>query len=40
LDDSATSHEAVAELQAETLLPDGLLMRTNHYLNNLLPQNR
>src|SRR5205814_4285161 len=38
LDGYAASHEAVAELQKEDVLPAELTMRTNKYLNNLIEQ--
>jgi len=38
LDGYAASHEAVAELQEEKLLPAALVVRTNRYLNNLIEQ--
>ena len=38
LDGYAASHEAVAELQEEKLLPADLIVRTNRYLNNLIEQ--
>src|SRR6266404_3607624 len=36
LDGYAASHEAVAELQKEDVLPAELTVRTNKYLNNLI----
>ena len=38
LDGYAASHVAVAELQEEGVLPAGLTMRTNKYLNNVIEQ--
>jgi len=38
LDGYAASHEAVAELQAEGVLPPTLTVRTNRYLNNVIEQ--
>jgi transposase-like protein len=38
LDGYAASHAAVAELQAEDVLPDNLIVRTNRYLNNVIEQ--
>ncbi len=38
LDGYAASHVAVAELQAENLLPADLVVRTNRYLNNIIEQ--
>src|SRR4030095_9477084 len=38
LDGYAASHEAVAELQEEGILPAKLLVRTNRHLNNLIEQ--
>jgi transposase-like protein len=38
LDGYAASHEAVAELQAEGVLPPTLIVRTNRYLNNVIEQ--
>jgi transposase-like protein len=38
LDGSQASHQAVAELKAEGVLPAQTLVRTNKYLNNLIEQ--
>jgi transposase-like protein len=38
LDGSRASHQAVAELKAEGILPAETLVRTNKYLNNLIEQ--
>lgn len=38
LDGYAASHEAVAELQEEDVLPTDLTVRTNKYLNNVIEQ--
>jgi transposase-like protein len=38
LDGYAASHVAVAELQEEDVLPAGLTVRTNKYLNNVIEQ--
>jgi transposase-like protein len=38
LDGYTASHAAVAELQAENILPFTLTVRTNRYLNNLIEQ--
>jgi transposase-like protein len=38
LDGYAASHEAVAELQAEGVLPPTLTVRTNRYLKNVIEQ--
>jgi transposase-like protein len=38
LDGYAASHAAVAQLQAEKILPANLLVRTNRYLNNVIEQ--
>src|SRR5262245_33729280 len=38
LDGSQASHQAVAELKAEGVLPAQTLVRTNRYLNNLIEQ--
>ena len=38
LDGYAASHVGVAELQEEDVLPAGLTMRTNKYLNNVIEQ--
>jgi len=38
LDGSRASHQAVAELKAEGVLPAQTLVRTNKYLNNLIEQ--
>ena len=38
LDGYAASHVAVAELQEEDILPAGLTVRTNKYLNNVIEQ--
>jgi transposase-like protein len=38
LDGSRASHQAVAELKAEGVLPTQTLVRTNKYLNNLIEQ--
>jgi transposase-like protein len=36
LDGYAASHAAIAELQAEGLLPPALIVRTNRYVNNVI----
>src|SRR5262245_27016744 len=38
LDGSRASHQAVAELKAEGVLPAQTLVRTNKYLNNMIEQ--
>jgi transposase-like protein len=38
LDGSQASHQAVAELKAEGVLPAQTLVRTNKYLNNMIEQ--
>ena len=38
LDGSQASHQAVAELKAEGVLPAQTLVRTSKYLNNLIEQ--
>src|SRR5262245_56818917 len=38
LDGSRASHQAVAELKAEGVLPAQTVVRTNKYLNNLIDQ--
>jgi transposase-like protein len=38
LDGSRASHQAVAELKAEVVLPAQTLVRTKKYLNNLIAQ--
>jgi transposase-like protein len=38
LDGYAASHVAVAALQEEAILPTGLIVRTNRYLNNVIEQ--
>jgi len=38
LDGSRASHQAVAELKAEGVLPAQTLVRTNRYLNNMIEQ--
>jgi transposase-like protein len=38
LDGSAASHEAIAELQEEKVLPAALVVRTSRYLNNAIEQ--
>ncbi len=38
LDGYAASHEAIAELQEEQVLPAKLVVRTNRYLNHLIEQ--
>jgi transposase-like protein len=38
LDGSRASHQAVAELKAEGVLPAQTLVRTNKYLNNIIEQ--
>ena len=38
LNGSQASHQAVAELKTEGLLPDQTLVRTNKYLNNMIEQ--
>ena len=38
LDGSQASHQAVAELKAEGVLPVQTLVRTNKYLNNIIEQ--
>ena len=38
LDGYATSHEAIAELQKEKVLPVDLTVQTNKYLNNIIEQ--
>ena len=38
LDGSQASHQAVAELKAEGVLPAQTLVRTRKYLNNLIEQ--
>jgi transposase-like protein len=38
LDGSQASHQAVAELKAEGVLPAHTLVRTNKYLNNIIEQ--
>src|SRR5215475_3409483 len=38
LDGSQASHQAVAELKAEGILPPQTLVRTNKYLNNIIEQ--
>src|SRR5262245_49471215 len=38
LDGYAASQAAVAELQAENVLPENLIVRTNRYLNNVIEQ--
>jgi transposase-like protein len=38
LDGSRASHQAVAELKAEGILPAQTLVQTNKYLNNLIEQ--
>ena len=38
LDGSQASHQAVAELKAEGVLPAQTLVRTNKYLNNIIEQ--
>jgi len=38
LDGSRASHQAVAELKAEGVLPPQTLVRTNKYLNNMIEQ--
>ena len=38
LDGSQASHQAVAELKAEGILPAQTLVRTSKYLNNLIEQ--
>jgi transposase-like protein len=38
LDGSRVSHQAVAELKAEGVLPAQTLVRTSKYLNNLIEQ--
>jgi transposase-like protein len=40
LDGSRASHQAVAELKTEGVLPDRTLVRTNKYLNNLIEKDR
>jgi transposase-like protein len=40
LDGSQASHQAVAELKAEGVLPAQTLVRTNKYLNNMIEQDR
>jgi putative transposase len=40
LDGSRASHQAVAELKAEGVLPAQTLVRTNKYLNNIIEQDR
>jgi len=39
LDGSRASHQAVAELKTEGVLPAQTLVRTNRYLNNMIEQN-
>jgi transposase-like protein len=38
LDGSRVSHQAVAELKAESVLPAQTLVRANKYLNNMIEQ--
>jgi transposase-like protein len=38
LDGYAASHAAIAELQAEGLLPPAFIVRTNRYVNNVIEQ--
>ena len=38
LDGSRASHQAVAELKAESVLPAQTLVRTSKYLNNMIEQ--
>jgi transposase-like protein len=38
LDGSRASHQAIAELKAEGVLPAQTLVRTNRYLNNMIEQ--
>ena len=38
LDGSQSSHQAVAELKAESVLPAQTLVRTSKYLNNMIEQ--
>jgi transposase-like protein len=38
LDGNQASHQAIAELKAEGVLPDQTLVRTNKYLNNMIEQ--
>jgi transposase-like protein len=38
LDGSQASHQAIAELKAEGILPAQTLVRTNKYLNNMIEQ--
>jgi hypothetical protein len=40
LDGSHASHQAVAELKAECVLPDQTLIQTNKRLNNLMVKQR